>query len=142
MWFLNNHKEDSKELEVATNKLKVIFIGLLIFILAIAILADNSTYIQDKEYKKLNELEYKTIVVSKLEEASINNDNKRKEVLLENHLQINISPEYYNRLTIGDSIIKLSGDDNRYYIKQNGESWHEDLGAFLRSKLNDDSIYK
>lgn len=44
MWFLNNHKEDSKELEVATNKLKVIFIGLLIFIFAIVILADNSTY--------------------------------------------------------------------------------------------------
>ncbi|KZE77361.1 hypothetical protein HX017_13060 [Myroides marinus] len=142
MWFRNSSKEDEEEFKEASNKIKLIFVVLFLFIIVIIILADSSTYIQDKEYEEIHQQEYRTIIISKLEEASVNNDKKRKEVLLENHLQINISPEYYNRLTIGDSIIKLSGDDNRYYIKQNGESWREDLGAFLRSKLNDDSIYK
>ncbi len=117
------------------NIIKVFFMGLFVFMFCLAKCVGDSNYFTQKRYLEINELTYKGVILSKLEDMSINDDNRMKELLLDTNVQLRMSKWDYECLEIGDSIIKYKGDDNRYYRKKNGENWQEDLAAYLHSKL-------
>lgn len=126
-------EKDTNEIQSNEIQLKVLLIlGLCIgFAILVTYLQENSKSYIERNYFEIKNKNYSG-VISEL--FKYNNNDKIKKVRL-NDNSIRKVPFYiYDKLNLGDSIIKKQGSDSVIYTKQNGERFYEDLNSLMRTK--------
>jgi len=126
-------KKDSNEIQCNEIQFKVLLIlGLCIgFAILITVIQENSKSYIERNYFEIKNENYSGVISDLFEDR--NNDKIKKVKLNDN--SIKKVPFYiYDKLNLGDSIIKKKGSDSIVYIKQNGEIFYEDLNDLYRNK--------
>jgi len=126
-------KKDTNEIQSNEIRLKVLLVlGLCIgFAILVTYLQENSKSYIKRSYFEIKNKNYSGVVSDLFKD---NNKDKIKKVRL-NDNSIQKVPFYiYDKLNLGDSIIKKQGSDSVIYIKQSGERLYEDLNTLMRDK--------
>jgi len=126
-------KKDNNEIQSNEIQFKVLLIlGLCIgFAILITVIQENSKSYIERNYFEIKNENYSGVISDLFEDR--NNDKIKKVKLNDN--SIRKVPFYiYDKLNLGDSIIKNKGSDSIVYIKQNGEIFYEDLNDLYRNK--------
>ena len=128
---IQNNKELIKQDRTIRKNLAFVFIPILIILIIIISIQNNSIGFLEKEYLKINESSYSGIITNMLKEG---NEGRTRKILLNNKLEKNIPFYIYEKLEVGDSIYKKSKSDIEFYIKKNGEIIERDINDFYRKK--------
>lgn len=126
-------KKNTNEIQSSEIRLKVLLVlGLCIgFAILVTYLQENSKSYIKRSYLEIKNKNYSGVVSDLFKD---NNKDKIKKVRL-NDNSIRKVPFYiYDKLNLGDSIIKKQGSDSVIYIKQSGERLYEDMNTLMREK--------
>ncbi|ARV16282.1 hypothetical protein [Polaribacter sp. SA4-12] len=128
-----------KELEKQNSKIKrtlfVVFVPILIFISVIFVYRNNSfSYIKEEYFSSRNK-EFNGIVVSKYQDGD--NFRATRYLILDINHQEFVDKELYQKISIGDSIIKRKGSDSILFKLKNGKKIVKDYNSRLRKKYQE-----
>lgn len=126
-------KDNNNEIQSNEIQFKVLLIlGLCIgFAILVTVVQENSKSYIERNYFEIKNKSYSGVISNLFKD---NNEDKIKKVKL-NDNSIRKVPFYiYDKLNVGDSIIKRKGSDSIIYIKLNGEIFYEDLNDLYRNK--------
>jgi hypothetical protein len=129
--YTENRKELIKQDKTIKKNLAYIFIPILIVLVTIILIQNNSTTFLEREYLQINESSYSGIITNMFEER---NEGRTRSILLNNKLEKSIPFYIYKKLEVGDSIVKKSKSDIEFYIKKNGVIIERDINSFYREK--------
>ena len=122
-------------------KLTLAAIPILIIVTIIVVWKDNSLDVTKKEYLKKRMKGYSGIIIKKYEEGDY--PRARRYVILDNYTKVDIHDYLYNKLSIGDSVIKKSNSDSIYFYLKDGDvqildelKWWREKYYELKNKNN------
>jgi len=99
---------------------------------AIGYYQSNSFDYNKRRYLESHNVEFKGKVIKKRQEG--NYPRAGRFVLLDNFHEERVSNDIYQKVTIGDFVIKKKGEDSVYYHLKNGKVLIEDYNQYLRKK--------
>lgn len=112
---------------------KLIFMPIFLFTIIGAYFVGNSMGYIEREYKEANEYGFSGVVYEKKIEGG---EGYRFPhfLFLNSGIRWQVSSELYDKMQIGDSVMKKSKSDSVYYYKKGGEIIIEDQNLDLRNK--------
>ena len=130
-----NKKELKKQEKTIQKSLAYVFIPILIVIISISLIQNNSVSFLEKEYKNIRNNSYSGKITSLLSEK----DNGRtRPILIENKWEKQIPFLIHKKLNVGDSLFKKADSDFEYYIRKlNKDTIKRDVNKFYRKKYFD-----
>ena len=129
-----NNIELKKQDKTIRKSLAFVSIPILIILIIIISIQNNSSGFLEKEYLKIYESSYSGIITNMFKER---NEGRTRPILLNNKLEKVIPFYIYDKLEVGDSIVKKPKSDIEFYIKKNGEIFERDINRFYRKKYFD-----
>jgi ABC-type lipoprotein release transport system permease subunit len=127
--------EDNIELKkqdrTIRKSLAFVFVPILIILIIVISIQNNSSGFLEKEYLKVNESSYSGIITNMFKERS---EGRTRPILMNNKLEKYIPFYIFEKLEVGDSIVKKQHSDIELYIKKNGEIIERDINSFYRKK--------
>lgn len=124
------YKSDSYELQI---KVLLVLSICVLLVVGINLIQSNSFKYNKREYDAIREINYSGKVVNLFEKT---NEGKRfKQVKLKNGMIKDIPFFIYNKLKIGDSIVKNKNSDSVLYLRNNKIIVSEDINQFHREKI-------
>ena len=127
--------KDNGHIDFSKVQIKVFLIlGICILLVIIITKFQSNSFDYNKsEYDAIREKKYSGKIVNLFEER---NQGKRfKEVKLENGTTKEIPFFIYDKLQVGDSIIKNKNSDSVLYLRKNKIIVSEDINQFYREKI-------
>lgn len=125
---------NDEELKQQENGIKIvgyILVPILVISIIGSYLIENSTQKLKDKIENVRNSNFSVIITDKLENRW---KSRSRPVLLENNKERHIPWYIYNKINIGDSIVKKKGSDTiKYYTKHNGII-KEDLNYHNRTK--------
>ena len=115
--------------EINTKQIQFTVLGIFIVIFGLLIWFLNTDYFIKKDYLDFKEIEFKTVLLYKKDEHPI----KGNEIGLKNGQQLSVYRGLFDKLEIGDSIIKLTNSDSVYFYTSRGLII-DDYNEFKREK--------
>lgn len=106
------------------------FIPIAVVIGLILYYRENSLEFQKREYFEFRNSKYSSTVKKKLNQQ---NKSKPGDIYLVNGIKLRVSANVYNKLIVGDSVIKKSKSDSIFYYTKN-ELIIKDENYFRRVK--------
>ena len=130
-----NKKELKKQEKTIRKSLAYVFIPILIVIISISLIQNNSESFLEKEFKNIRNNSYSGKITSLLSEK----DNGRtRPILIENKWEKQIPFFIHKKLNVGDSLFKKADSDFEYYIRKlNKDTIKRDVNKFYRKKYFD-----
>ena len=127
-------KEKDLESQEKTIK-KYILIGFfptIILVIIFFIYQSNSIQYNKKQYLKERDKEYNGIIILKTEEG--NYTRSKRTFILDSNIEDFLYKEEFDKLSIGDSVVKLNGSDSTKFYLKNGQILYKDYNKFKREK--------
>lgn len=123
-------KEQEKEFSTV---LTYVFMPIFILTVIGAYFVGNSMGYIEKEYKEANEYSFSGVVYEKKIEGG---EGYRfpHYLFLNSGIRWQVSSELYDKIEIGDSVVKKSKSDSVYYYKKGGQIIIEDQNLYLRNR--------
>lgn len=115
--------------EINTKQIQFSVLGVFIVIFGLLIWFLNTDYYIEKDYLDFKEVEFKTVLLYKKDEHPI----KGNEIGLKSGQQLRVYRDLFDKLEIGDSIIKRSNSDSIYFYTSRGLII-DDYNEFKRDK--------
>lgn len=122
---------NSEQYKRITLPILVVLASCILLAIFIAKIQNNSESFLYENYTKIRSLHYSGVISDKLTKE---NGGRIREVQLNNNSIHEIPFYIYEKLAIGDSIIKLKQSDSVIYITKRGEKIYEDINEFYRNK--------
>lgn len=114
---------------------KYILIGFFPTILLVIIFffyQSNSIQYNKKQYLKERNKEYKGIIIKKTEDGDYL--RAKRTFILDSNIEDFLYKEEFDKLSIGDSVIKLKGTDSTKFYLKNGQVLYIDYNKYQREK--------
>jgi hypothetical protein len=112
-----------------TNKINIIIVSILIISILPIIVYINSDFYLKKDYFDSKELEFKSLVSNKFDEHPVRNNP----IYLDNGIELRIPREIFDKLKVGDTVLKNANSDTIIYKTKFG-IYFEDFNSFKREK--------
>ncbi|WP_179319819.1 hypothetical protein [Winogradskyella helgolandensis] len=130
-----NETELIKQEKSIKRALALVFIPILIIIITISLIQNNSLSFLEKKYKSIHNSYYS----GKITNLFLNTNNGRtRTIRIDNKWNKEIPFFIHNKLNIGDSLFKTTESDFEYYItKYNQDTISRDVNKFYRTKYFD-----
>jgi len=128
------HSEEEVEgYEKGIKIAKRIFMPIFLLTIIGAYFVGNSMGYIEKEYKEANEYSFSGVVYEKKIEGG---EGYRfpHYLFLNSGIRWQVSSELYDKMEIGDSVVKKSKSDSVYYYKKGGQIIIEDQNLYLRNR--------
>ena len=129
---IQNNKELIKQDRTIRKNLAFVFIPILIILIIIISIQNNSIGFLEKEYLKINESSYSGIITNMLKEE---NEGRTRTILLNNKLEKNIPFYIYEKLEVGDSIYKNQNLILNFTSKKTEKLLKEILMIFIERNI-------
>ena len=114
---------------------KYILIGFfptIILVIIFFIYQSNSIEYNKKQYLNERNKEYKGIIIIKTEEGDY--PRARRTFILDSNIEDFLYEEEFDKVSIGDSVVKLKGSDSTKFYLKNGQILYKDYNKFNREK--------
>ncbi len=115
--------------DINFKKIQFSVLGIFIIIFSLLLWYLNTDYFIKKEYYKFKKLKFETTVSSKIDEHPI----KGNKISLKNGPELIVYRALFDKLKIGDSVIKKVNSDSVYFFTSK-EVIIDDYNEFLRKK--------
>ncbi|MEM9364050.1 MAG: hypothetical protein AAGA43_15520 [Bacteroidota bacterium] len=115
--------------EVNMRQVQVTVLGIFVLIFALIIWLTSSGYYKKKEYLDFKKMEFKATLASKIDK----HPTRGNEIYLNNGPYLIVYRKLFDKLRVGDSIIKKANSDSIYFHTTNGIII-DDYNAFKRKK--------
>ena len=112
------------------NKVALTIIPIFIAVFLLIYLITSSNWFIKKKYTEFKKLEIKSIILKKIDEHPVKNN----EIYIKNSQSIHINREIFDIINVGDSIIKAINSDS-IMLKTRKGIYFIDQNKFLREKL-------
>lgn len=128
-----HYEEEVEGYEKGVKIAKLIFMPIFLLTIIGAYFVGNSIGYIEREYKEANEYSFSGIVYEKKIEGG---DGYRfpHYLFLNSGIRWKVSSELYDKMEIGDSVMKKSKSDSVYYYKKDGHIIIEDQNLDLRNR--------
>jgi len=121
-----------KQDKTIRKSLAIVFIPILIFIIAIITIQNNSENYLEKQYNRIRDESYSGKITSLLLNRM---KGRMRPILISNKLEKKVPYFIYEKLNVGDSLFKKNESDFEYYILYSkGDTIERDLNKFYREK--------
>jgi hypothetical protein len=118
-----------KILNLIQKKVEIKIVGILIICILPIIIYINTNYYVKSDYYEFNKLEIKSVVLQKNDQHPTRNNP----IYLKNGVELRIDRTIFDKICVGDSVIKLKNSDSVYYHTKS-KIYIEDYNAFKREK--------
>lgn len=132
---LENKNELKKQERTIRKSLAFVFIPILIFLIIVIVIQNNSESYLEKEYLKIRNESYSGKVTNLLLNRM---KGRMRPILIDNKFEKEVPYFIHEKLNIGDSLFKKSESDFEYYIlNSKTDTIERDLNKFRREKYFD-----
>ena len=129
---IENKNELKKQDRAIRKSLALVFIPILIFLIIVIVIQNNSESYLEKEYKKIRNESYSGKVTNLLLNRM---KGRMRPILINNKFEKEIPYFIHEKLNVGDSLFKKSESDFEYYIlNSKADTIERDLNKFHREK--------
>lgn len=115
---MSSEKEDDN---VISKKLWLVFMPILIISVITFYFKNNSQNYRSKVYQEARDISYSGVIIRKRIDKDFGDIGYRtpRIITLNSNFERNVLPNLFDRLKIGDSVIKKKGSDSVYYYRDN-----------------------
>ncbi|AQS93984.1 hypothetical protein BXQ17_07880 [Polaribacter sp. BM10] len=132
---LENKNELKKQDRTIRKSLAFVFIPILIFLIIVVVIQNNSESYLEKEYLKIRNESYSGKVTNLLLNRM---KGRMRPILIDNKFEKEVPYFIHEKLNVGDSLFKKGESDFEYYILNSKKDTIErDLNKFHREKYFD-----
>lgn len=124
--------ELTKQDKTIKNFILIGFLPTIILVVILFFYQKNSVSFNEKLYIYEKNKEYRGIIIRKTEEGDY--PRARRTFILDSNIEEFLYEEEFNKVSIGDSVIKRKGSDSTMFYLKNGKVLYKDYNKFLREK--------